>query len=325
MVVVRRLVRGLVVLVLLAVAAVAGLLLWTHWLVQREHAPLPLVADVIDLGKVQDLPIKVSVIETAHQPMPRSSVLDPNRDPKPQAPYVMTHPAFVVEWSDGRLLLIDTGLTRQGAIEFGDLIQRFGGAGPIEPLKTTAAALGDAAARVKGVVFTHLHIDHVDGLRELCPRVGHGVKVFMTAPQLDVWTFTTSEGMRVVEDAGCTERVRIGGQPLLTLDGFPGVGVIAAGGHTPGSQIVAVAVQDPSGSPKLYLFAGDTTNAIDGVREDISKPLLYRMVMVPEDDDRLGELRRYLHAFEKDYGFTVVVSHDGGHLKDVGLPAWGGS
>ncbi|MGH7894633.1 MAG: MBL fold metallo-hydrolase [Candidatus Binatia bacterium] len=318
-----RLVRGVLALTLLIVAAVAIALTWTHLQVQRERGPLPLVTDVLDLSKPADLPTKVSVIETARQPMPRATVLDPDHDPSPQAPYVTTHPAFVVEWSDGRLLLIDTGMTRLEAIQFGDLLQRFGGAGTLDPLTTAASALGDAAARVKGIVFTHLHIDHVDGLRELCPRIGHGVKVFMTAPQIDTWTFTTAQGKRIVEEAGCSEVVRLTGKPPITLDGFPGVGVLPAGGHTPGSQVIAVAVQDHSGNIQRYLFAGDIANAIDGIRADVPKPFLYRLVIVPEDEDRLGELRRYLRALEKEHGFVVVISHDGGRLHEIGIPAWG--
>ena len=320
---VGRLIRWVVVLVLLTIAGAAAGLVWMHLVVQRERAPLPLVSDVLDLSKAADAPVKVRVIETAQQPTPRSAVLDPGTDPKPNAPYVMTHPSFVLEWADGRLLLVDLGMTRAGAIKFGGPMESLVGAPPIEPLTTVASALGEAASRVKGIVFTHLHIDHVDGLRDLCPRVSHPIKVFMTGPQLDTWTLFTAEGKSLVESAGCTDRVRIGGSPLIPLDGFPGVGVIAAGGHTPGSQAVVAVVRDATGTTKRYIFSGDITNTIDGVRGDLSKPLLYRLVIVPEDDDRLGELRRYLRALEAEHEIAIVVSHDQGHLRSLGIPPWG--
>ena len=41
--------------------------------------------------------------------MPRSSVIEPALDPTPDADYVMTHPAFVLAWPDGRLFLFDAG------------------------------------------------------------------------------------------------------------------------------------------------------------------------------------------------------------------------
>jgi glyoxylase-like metal-dependent hydrolase (beta-lactamase superfamily II) len=321
--VVWRVLKAAGAILLLVVAAAAAALVWSHFQVQRERAPLPLVADLLAWDKQDGLPVRVSVIETGRQPMPRSAVLDPSGDPRPSAPYVMTHPSFVVEWADGRLLLIDAGMTKAKAEDFGALIERFAGASPLVPLGTPAAALGDAASRVGAIVFTHLHIDHVDGLRELCPRVGHAIKLFQTPPQQDTWTFTTSEGKRVIAESSCVTPVRVTGKALLPLDGYPGVALIAAGGHTPESQIVAVTTRDAGGTVHRYLFAGDITNAIDGVRSDVSKPFLYRLAIVPEDDDRLGELRRYLRALEQQQGYTIVVSHDQLHLKDTGIPAWG--
>lgn len=318
-----RLVRWIVVLVLLVLAVFGLGTVWMHTVVEREHAPLPLVADILALPQADDLPVKVSVIETAHQVLPRSAVLDPRFDPKPAGPFLMTHPAFVLEWADGRLLLIDVGMTQLGAVRFGWPIEQFFKGGPIEPLKTTAAVLGEAAPRVKGIVFTHLHIDHVDGLGELCGRIGHPVKIFMTPPQLDTWTLMTAEGKTAVERAPCAERTRIGGAPLIRLDGFPGVGVIASGGHTPGSQIIVAAVRDAAGTTHGYLFSGDVTNTIDGIEKDVPKPFFYRLVIVPEDDDRLGELRRYLRVLEHEHDFSIVVSHDQEHLKALGIPAWG--
>ncbi len=323
MTVLGRLLRAVVVLVLLVVAGVTGALVWMHMEVEAEHAPLPVVTELLAQASLPELPVKVSVIETAQQVTPRKAVIDPGTDPNPQAPYVMTHPAFVLEWADGHLLLVDVGMTRAGAIKFGGPLQQAFGAAAIEPLTSTAVALGDALDRVKGIVFTHLHIDHVDGVRDLCTRLKHPVKVFTTPPQLDTWTFFTAEGKDLVQHSGCTEPVRIGGAALMPLEGFPGVAVIAAGGHTPGSQAIVASVRQPDGTVKQYVFAGDITNTIDGIRKDVSKPLFYRLVIVPEDDDRLGELRRYLRAIETDHAFTIVVSHDQNYLRTLGIPAWG--
>jgi len=318
-----RLFKGLVVVVLLAIVVMAGGLVWMHLDIEKYRAPLPLVADVLALEQATDLPVKVSVIETAHQSMPRDGVIDPGKDPHPGAPYVMTHPSFVLEWGDGRLLLVDVGMTRAGAIEFGEPLQRFFHAGPCEPLATTATALGAAASRVRGMVFTHLHTDHVEGIGELCPRIGHVAKVFQTAAQQDTWTFFTAPGKEMLEKSGCADRVRLPAAPLMPLEGFPGVAVVAAGGHTPGSQLVIAFVRPPGGAARRIIFSGDVTNTIDGIRADAPKPLLYRTVIVPEDDDRLGELRRYLRAFEHDFEFTIVPSHDQKHLATLGFPAWG--
>jgi len=312
-----------VILLLLVVAFAAAGLVWMHLTVQNQRGPLPLVTEVLDLSKESDLPIKVSVIETAEQVTPRRGVLDPSHDPTPDKPYVMTHPSFVLEWADGRLLLVDAGMTQAGAIKFGQPIETLMGAGPSKPLRTVAAALDKDVARVKGMVFTHLHLDHVDGMRDLCPRFQKPVKAFMTGGQLDTWTLFTAEGKDIVTHSACLEPVRIGPGKLIPLDGFPGVAVIHAAGHTPGSQIVLAAVRDTAGTLTRYAFSGDVTNTIDGIRHDLSKPLLYRLVIVPEDDDRLGELRRYLKALEHELKMTIVPSHDQTHLHTLGIPAWG--
>ena len=291
-----RLIRGALILLLLAVAGAAAGLIWMHLTVQGQRGPLPLAGELMDLSKESDLPIKVSVIETAEQVTPRRFVLDPTNDPTPDATYVMTHPSFVLEWADGRLLLVDAGMTQNGAIKFGQPMETLIGAGPTTTLKSVALALDKDVERVKGMVFTHLHLDHVDGVRDMCPRVQKPVKVFMTGGQLDTWTLFTSEGKDVVLHSGCTEPVRVAPAKLIPLEGFPGVAVIHAAGHTPGSQIVVAAVRDQAGTLERYVFSGDVTNTIDGIRNDLPKPLLYRLVIVPEDDDRLGELRRYLKA-----------------------------
>ena len=318
-----RLIRGALILLLLAVAGAAAALVWMHLTVQSQRGALPLANELMDLSKGSDLPIKVSVIETAEQVTPRRAVLDSGHDPTPDAPYVMTHPSFVLEWADGRLLLVDTGMTRNGAIKFGQPLETLMGAGPLTPLKTVADALDKDVSRVKGIIFTHLHLDHVDGVRDLCSRLQTPVKVFMNGGQLDAWTLFTAEGKDIVEHSPCTQPVRIGPGKLIPIDGFPGVGVIHAAGHTPGSQIVVAAVRDQAGTLKRWVFSGDVTNTIDGIREDVSKPLFYRLVIVPEDDDRLGELRRYLKALEHEFKMTIVPSHDQNHLHTVGLPAWG--
>jgi glyoxylase-like metal-dependent hydrolase (beta-lactamase superfamily II) len=112
---------------------------------------------------------------------------------------------------------------------------------------------------------------------------------------------------------------RLADAPLAELPGFPGVGVIWAAGHTPGSQVVLAAVRGPDGTVRRFAFAGDVANAVDGIRHDVPKPFLYRTLLVPEDDARLGTVRRFLAHLEQA-GFAVVPAHDLLHLRELGLP-----
>jgi glyoxylase-like metal-dependent hydrolase (beta-lactamase superfamily II) len=320
----RLVLRILVILFLLVVLAAAGGLTWAHVAIRREAAPLPSL-DAINAAAgvgtiVDDAPRALSVINTASQGMSRSAVLDAGRDPRPQEPYMMSHPSFVLEWKDGRILLVDVGMTRDGALAMGRPIELLG-AEPIVPVVSAATALGGAAARVKGILFTHLHTDHVGGIAELCDRIRQPVQVPMTEAQAERPNYTTRPGLSLLTAAECARLETLHGGPLLPVPGFPGVYLIDAGGHTPGSQIILAFVQGPDG-PHRYAFAGDIVNHLDGITEDIPKPFLYRTLVVPESDERQAELRRFLKRLHDEAGFTLLVSHDQRALAAAGLPAW---
>ncbi|HME68559.1 MAG TPA: MBL fold metallo-hydrolase [Myxococcota bacterium] len=302
-------------LVLVALATGVG---WAHLAICRERAPLPSAEEVLASASGEDRPVSISWINTASQAMPRSAVLDPKRDAFPGRPYVMSHPAFVLEWSDGRLLLIDTGMDRERALAFGKQIERLGGAQPIVPLHSVAERLGPARARVAGLVFTHLHVDHVEGLGALCAGIPHPVPVFMTVAQHERSNYSTRPGRWLLEEAACAKPVALQGGPLLELEGFPGVFLIAAGGHTPGSQIVIAHVREGE-KLQTYAMTGDVVNQIDGINDDLPKPFLYSLVVVPEDGERLRELRRYLRELRDRAGVVLLVSHDQAELEASGV------
>jgi len=312
---VRRLLAGLGLLVLLALAVGSGFLAWAHWSVRREGDPIPPPAVVRAL---EPGPVRISWIDTARQPMARSAVLAASRDPDAGALYTMSHPSFVLEWPDGRILLVDTGMTRDQAVAFGRLIEKMSSAQPMEPQTPVAEALGPALARVAGVVFTHLHEDHVGGLPSLCAHGPASIPVFLNDAQVDRPNWTTTAGLRLIDQARCAQRVRIAGDgPLRPLPGFPGVAVFHGAGHTPGSQVIFADVQG-----QRIALAGDIANAIDGIRWDVPKPFLYSLLVVPEATGRLHALRVWLRDLAEQQGVNVVVSHDGAALRRSGLPAW---
>jgi len=320
----KRLSLAILVLLGVAVLTAAAVLVSAHLAVRRETAPLPSLEAIDAVAAVgaivDDAPLRVSVINTASQPMPRANVLDSSRDPDRDSPYVMSYPAFAVEWKDGRILLIDLGMTRDGARSFGKPLEWLGGAAPIEPHGSAAEMLGDAAARVKAVVFTHLHVDHVGGIGELCRHV-NSLRVPLTTAQAEHMNYTTQPGLNLLDDADCVRLERVNGGPLFPVVGFPGVFLIDAGGHTPGSQIILVFVRDEDGAHR-YAFTGDIVNNADAITHDIPKPLLYRTLIVPESEPRQAELRAYLKRLRDEGGFTLIVSHDEGSLQASGLPAW---
>jgi len=319
----KRVALVLVALLVLVVGAAAVALLRAHRAIDRETPALPSLESIAAVAGVativDDPPRQLSVINTASQTMPRKAVLDPARDPHPDEPYVMSYPAFVLRWRDGRLLLIDAGMSRAAAVSFGKPVEWLGGADAIVPHASVGEALGDASAQVGAAIFTHLHTDHVEGITELCRRL-HKIRVPLNPAQAYRPNYTTQPGLDTLYDADCVGIERLGEGPLVPVIGFPGVFVIHAGGHTPGSQIVLAFVQAADGTVHRYAFTGDIVNNRDGILFDVPKPWLYRTFAVPESDARQSELRQFLKRLHDEAGFELVVSHDQHSLE--GIPPW---
>lgn len=315
----RRLLKWLSILLLLIVLGLGAGLTWAHVAIRRERTPLPPPQSLFSDDAAG--PVRVSFVNTASQPMPRSAVLEVGRDSRTNDSYVMSHPSFVLEWADGKILLVDAGMSRSAAADFGRPIEVMSGGAAIVAHGSTAEQLGPAAKQVHGVIFTHLHTDHVDGIGELCNAAQHPIEVFMTEAQAERPNYTTRPGVRLIDQATCARRTRLNGASPFAVPGFPGVVVIAAAGHTPGSQIIIATVGEGA-QRRRFAFAGDTINNLDGVLHDIPKPTLYRLLVVPEDETRQGELRRYLRQLHETQATTVLPAHDQLVIERSGIAAW---
>jgi glyoxylase-like metal-dependent hydrolase (beta-lactamase superfamily II) len=314
----RRILLVLVSLLLAGALYVAGGLFLAKRAINALAPPLPSTEDVLAFDASADLPVHLSWVNTASQTMPRSAVLEPSLDTTPKTPYVMSHPSFVLEWTDGRIFLIDLGMDRAAAASFGTPLQWLAGAAELKPIDSAAARLGAALARVSGVAFTHEHPDHTEGATELCLLHPGPIQLFQNRLQLEESNFTTRPGQRILEEAKCLEGHVLDGGPLFGVPGFPGLSFFAAAGHTPGSQVFVAHVRSGD-SVRTWVFTGDVVNQIDGVRQNLPKPRLYSTLIVPESTARLDELRRFLAALERDHGVTLLVSHDQLSIEASGL------
>ena len=319
----RRVARAVTWLLAIGVGLVALLLLHAHIQIRGLDPELPSIEAVRAQADAADLPIRVSYWNTASQRMPRQRVLEASLDPAPQALYVMSHALFVLEWKDGRTLLVDAGMDRAQARSFGRLIEWVGGE-PAVSHGGIAERLGPAlAGRPLAIAFTHLHTDHVGGVVSLCrglPSQTH-VRLFQTPAQMDLVNFTTYPARAALDRASCLTRERLPDVPLAPLPGFPGTFAIRAAGHTPGSQIVGAWVRERAGV-RGYLFAGDAANAIDGVHFDVPKPRTYQLFVVPESERRLKRVRAFLREAEQA-GLVIALAHDERHLAATGIPVFG--
>ena len=105
--------------------------------------------------------------------------------------------------------MIDAGMDRAAAIEFGKLMETALGAEQAVSHGTIVELLGSDTQRVMGVAYTHLHIDHSQGTVPFCETRGSGARVFQTSWQAELHNFNTEEGAAIVADS-CLERGRLG-------------------------------------------------------------------------------------------------------------------
>jgi glyoxylase-like metal-dependent hydrolase (beta-lactamase superfamily II) len=298
----RRLVIGLAIAVLLGLLALLAFLLPAHLQIRGVTPPLPSPDELRGLVGVAGGPVGVHYVLTSHQETDAGA---------------LGHVVFVIEWPGGDLFVIDAGMDRDTALAFGDTVQTMVGGGPAVVDGTIAELLGEHGRRVAGVGFTHLHIDHTQGLIGFCASRDPGAQgptLLQTPYQRDLHNFNTTEGAAIVE-ASCLARSDVLRDGLNTFARFPGLGIVPVGGHTPGSTLFAVGLGD-----RLLLFSGDITNTLEDVHADRGKGFLYSYVLVPEHTGRTRELRRWLAALDAQADVDVVVSHDLGNVQRVLTP-----
>ena len=170
----------------------------------------------------------------------------------PADPSVQARTAFQVMYADGHIM-VDAGMDQQ--------VHRFFGRGVEEPYDATAAGQVERAlTTARLIVVTHEHGDHVAGVirtpraRELAAKTiltRSQVQTLLTTPQMPEIKLTEEMAARYL---------------VVDYDRyFPlaaGIVLIKAPGHTPGSQMVYIALE----SGREYLLIGDAAWHMDGVR-----------------------------------------------------------
>lgn len=290
----RLAIRLLLFMVALVVVAATVLLLPAHVQIRGVAPELPTADDLRALLDVEGGPVRVAHLNTSTQEMGDGGPL--------------AHTVFLAEWPDGRLFMVDAGMDAANAIEFGELLASVGTGGDVEVHGDIAGLLGPATGRVAGVGFTHLHSDHTQGIEPFCAARGDGARLFQTTHQATEHNLHTEGGAELLARS-CLEPGELSGSTVLTSPDFPGLGIVALGGHTPGSTLFALAEGD-----RLWLLSGDITNTKANLLTNTGKGFAYSYLMVPEDTGRTEELRTWLRDLDSQDDMSVVVSHDLGDV-----------
>jgi glyoxylase-like metal-dependent hydrolase (beta-lactamase superfamily II) len=211
----------------------------------------------------------------------------------PADPSVQARTAFQVMYADGQIM-VDAGMDQQ--------VHRFFGRGVEEPFDLVAAGQVERAlTRARLIVVTHEHGDHVAGVihtsraRELSAKTvltRSQVQTLLTTPQMPEIKLTEEMAARYL---------------VVDYDRYlplaAGIVLVKAPGHTPGSQMVYVALE----SGREYLLIGDAAWHMDGVRLMTGKDAPW----ITEDQASIMSQLQWLNGLTRsEPRLIIVASHD---------------
>lgn len=165
------------------------------------------------------------------------------------------------------------------------------------------AAVQDAMIRSTGILVTHEHPDHIGGILS-SPRLDHfREKLILTHPQIFAKPTgrAASSGLpfdrlRSAAPRACNDVCRIA----------PGLLTIRAPGHSPGSRMLYVALQNGN----RLLLVGDIVWHMDALRRGKGRPYLISRFMLGEDRAAVSGQISALRRMSGRQGLHIVPSHD---------------
>jgi glyoxylase-like metal-dependent hydrolase (beta-lactamase superfamily II) len=189
-------------------------------------------------------------------------------------------------------LIIDTGLNEEMAREFGKNTVYYPDA-----FRRVQGAMSNASV----VAVTHEHADHIAGIA-LHPNPASFVdELRLTSQQYDALGKFAPSLHKLLQRYEPLELV----EPTVIA---PGVVMIGAAGHTPGSVMFYVRLR----SGEEILFIGDVAWWMENVRAARGRPRFVQQLFMHTAEDRsavLGQLRS-LHEIYVQGEVLIVASHD---------------
>jgi len=288
----RRIIKivAWVIVVLIITVGIAGYIL-------LAVSPVPNTSNYeIDLSTIRKLaregdgtlPIRLNAMIVAEGAYPQIMVVAGGSFQE----NLMPIPVFQVVYEDGSII-VDTALTAA------DQAQMF----PGTPYYAARYNLMQNAMRhSKLVLVTHEHFDHINGLTQSPYLEEVTQKTVLTGEQID----------NAIADTGLTAEI-IAKVTRLDYDTYhqiaPGMVLIKAAGHTPGSQMVYVQLQNG----REYLLVGDVIWTSENLTRLTGRPLLTNLFL-GEDPRGHREQVRTLYNISQNEDIILVISHDGPQL-----------
>jgi glyoxylase-like metal-dependent hydrolase (beta-lactamase superfamily II) len=283
---------------LLFIAVAAILLSYAHTLLaQTEQGSAQTAAWTADLTAIRKVagiipgarPMRINVVKFAESRRSKKFSLKG----APDEPSVQARTAYQVVFPQGTIM-VDSGMDEQ--------VHKFFGRGVVEPYDAAAAQQVEKAVReAMEIVVTHEHGDHVAGVihtpfaSELAPKTvltRTQVQTLLSDPQMPEIKLTPEMASRYII---------VDYEKYMPL--APGMALIKAPGHTPGSQMVYVVLQ----TGKEYLLVGDCAWLMDNVRLVRGKEAPW----ITEDEGLVMAELEWLNEVDRtEKNVSIVVSHD---------------
>jgi len=217
----------------------------------------------------------------------------------PAEPSVQARTAYQIVYADGTVM-VDTGM---------DLAtHQFFGRGVQEPyFPDQAARVAEGLRNAKAILVTHEHGDHIAGVMRSAAFAELAPKTVLTWLQLET-LFNDPQIPELRPTPEMAARLRVVDYSD-TMAFAPGIALIKAPGHTPGSQMVYVALQ----SGKELLLAGDVAWHMDAVRLNTGKDAPW----IKEPPELMAAELNWLNGlFRNEKNLSIVISHDEEQRRD---------
>ncbi len=211
----------------------------------------------------------------------------------PAEPSVQARTVFQVVYRGG-YVMIDSGMDRQ--------VHEFFGRGTAEPYFPEAARQVERALRgARSIVMTHEHGDHVAGVIRSPEAAELAAKTVLTRAQADSLMHSPQMPEIRLSPAQAARFQVVDYDKYMPYG--PGFVLIRAPGHTPGSQMIYVALD----SGREYLFIGDAAWHMDSVRLIKGKDAPW----ITENSAQVMAQLRWLHELSRtEKNLVIVASHD---------------
>lgn len=277
----------------IAAIVLAAALYWLFYdnrLPTNGRFPLDLAALRRAAGPVGGGPARIEIEQLSHNDAPRLAMVAGTD----WGTVDLVRASYRLVWPH-RSVIVDTANSFALARQFG--ARRYDAAGWSRLLRAMDAA--DA------IVVTHEHSDHLGGLMAAPDAVRLLAKARLTPEQVDAGPLSTPYRWPAAARARYRPLVYRGLYALA-----PGVVLIRAPGHTPGSQMVYVRRADGH----EFLFTGDAASLLDNVRLQRIRSRYVTSYLGHHADDRRAVMLQTMalhRLIAENPALTIVPGHDG--------------